>query len=71
MKKYRAYVYSQTGFYFTGEEKILSKEEADTLNNKIFPKINELEYFTLFTDDGEIHINPKNIFAITLKEVIV
>ena len=27
MKKYRAYVYSQTGFYFTGEEKILSKKK--------------------------------------------
>lgn len=68
MKKYRVYVYSQTGFYFYGEYKVLSKEEVDTLNNKIFPKINELEYFTLFTDDGEIHINPKNIFAVTLKE---
>lgn len=69
MKKYRVYVYSQTGFYFYGEDKVLTKEEVDTLNNKIFPKINELEYFTLFTDDGEIHINPKNIFAVTLKEI--
>ena len=70
MKKYRVHVYSQSGFHFVGSEKVLSDEGVANLNNKVFPRINELEYFTLVSDDGEIHINPKNIFAVTLKEII-